>query len=229
MPTFTLAQLKTQVRQRADMQNSKFIAEDELRSFVNTSIAELYDLLVQKFGNDYFLNSTTFVLVPNTDTYSLPADFYKLIGVDLELQNGEFSTLKRFEFSERNQYTTALYRGVFGAAYLRYKVQGNNIRFVPMPTSADNIRLWYAPLPIYLVAESDSFNGYSGWEEYVIVDAAIKCLEKEESNTAALTNRKAYLIKRIEEAAGNRDAAFSPRIADTRRIEFEQGTEFRFY
>jgi len=229
MATLTLAQLKTQVRQRADMQNSQFIANDELTSFVNTSIAELYDLLVQKFGNDYFLNSTTFATVPNTDTYNLPADFYKLIGVDLELQNGEFSTLKRFEFSERNQYTTALYRGVFGAAYLRYKVQGNSIRFVPMPTSADNVRLWYAPLPTYLVLDADTFNGYSGWEEYVIVDAAIKCLEKEESNTAALTNRKAYLIKRIEEAAGNRDAAFSPRIADTRRIEFEQGTEFRFY
>jgi hypothetical protein len=84
-------------------------------------------------------------------------------------------------------------------------------------------------LPTYLTSDSDLFDGYSGWEEYVIVDAAIKCLEKEESNTAALMNRKAYLIKRIEEAAGNRDAAFSPRIADTRRIEFEQGTEFRFY
>lgn len=229
MATVTLSSLKTQVRQRADMVSSQFISDSELLSFINTSIAELYDLLVQKFGNDYFLLSTSFNLVPNTDIYALPVTFYKLIGVDLQLQNGEYSTLKRFEFSERNQYTTALYRGVFGAAYLRYKIQGNDIRFVPMPTSGDQIRIWYAPLPTYLVNDSDTFDGYSGWEEYVIVDAAIKCLEKEESNTAALMNRKAYLIKRIEEAAGNRDAAFSPRIADTRRIEFEQGTEFRFY
>lgn len=229
MATLTLAQLRTQVRQRADMVNSQFISDSELTSFVNTSIAELYDLLVQKFGNTYFLSTANISLVSGTDTYNLPTDFYKLIGVDLVLSNGEASTMKRFEFNERNQYTTALYRGNFGVAYLRYHVQGNTIRFMPIPDSSDTVKVWYAPLPVYLVADGDVFNGYSGWEEYPIVDAAIKCLEKEESSTTALMNRKAYLIKRIEEAAGNRDASFSPRITDTRRIEFEQGTEFRYY
>jgi len=37
---------------------------------------------------------------------------------------------------------------------------------------------------------------------------------------------KKNLVVRIEGAAGNRDAGFSPRITDTRRIEFEQSREF---
>jgi hypothetical protein len=57
-------------------------------------------------------------------------------------------------------------------------------------------------------------DGISGWTEYVIVDAAIKCLVKEETDPSALMATKAGLIKRIEEAAGNRDVGAAPTVAD---------------
>lgn len=227
MASFTLAQLKTLVRQRADIESSQHIKDPELTNYINGSISELYDILIQKYGNEYFLSSTSFSLVNGTSEYNLPSDFYKLIGVDLQLTpTSDYISLKRYDFQERNRYSASIIRGVYGAPLLRYHVQGSVLRFEPTPRDTNTIRLWYVPTPTSLSADASTFAGYNGWEEYVIVDAAIKCMEKEESDTSALQLRKNMLIQRIESAAGNRDANFSPKITDTRKLSFEEFTHW---
>lgn len=55
---------------------------------------------------------------------------------------------------------------------------------------------------------------YSGWLEYVIVDAAIKALVKEESDPSALMAQEQALLKRLEAMASNRDAGEPSTVAD---------------
>jgi hypothetical protein len=43
----TIAEIKQRALRRADMENSQFIASDELMQLVNEAYTELYDLLVQ--------------------------------------------------------------------------------------------------------------------------------------------------------------------------------------
>lgn len=50
--------------------------------------------------------------------------------------------------------------------------------------------------------DGDDFNG---WSEYVIIDAAIKCLVKEESDVSVLLLEKKQVMNRIEAMASNRD------------------------
>lgn len=50
--------------------------------------------------------------------------------------------------------------------------------------------------------DGDDFNG---WSEYVIIDAAIKCLIKEESDVQVLLLEKQQVLARIEAMASNRD------------------------
>ncbi len=226
MSVQTLAELQLEVRQRADMVNSSFVSDDELKGYINKSIQELYDLILQKYGNDYYVSSTTFPLVVNQEAYALPTNFLKVLGVDLELGPSDYITLKPFMFNERNRYTSTSLRGFYGASFYRYRLRGNSLIFSPVPNVTSTIRLWYVPRATTLSASSDTFDGFNGWQEYVIVDAAIKCLQKEESDVSVLIRQKQDLIVRIEEAAGNRDAGFSPRITDTRRIEFEPNIEF---
>jgi hypothetical protein len=57
-------------------------------------------------------------------------------------------------------------------------------------------------------------DGISGWEEYPVVDAAIKIMGKEESETSALMMRKEALKKRIQDIAANRDPGTAARTAD---------------
>lgn len=93
---------------------------------------------------------------------------------------------------------------------------GSNIQFIPTPAGNQIMRIWYIPRLTQLVQDTDIMDGVSGWTEYVIVDAAIKALQKEESDVSALMVQKEALIKRIEESAANRDAGQPDTISNTR-------------
>ena len=81
---------------------------------------------------------------------------------------------------------------------MRYRLSGvvqadgnykHRISFIPAPGSALTVKLLYIPhAPEFAIANiaTDKWDGFNGWEEYVVVDSAIKCLEKEESSTVAL-------------------------------------------
>lgn len=222
MLTVTLAQLRTNARNRADMANSQFASDSELNSLINSSANELWDLLVSTV-EDYGLTSSTISVVAGTDTYSLPSNFYKLRGVDLVVDgNGNAVTLKPFNFAERNAYLFTPTWNVVGLSYLRYHVVGNSIRFVPVPNQAQTVKLWYIPVLTQMSADGDTLDGVNGFEEYVVVDAARKLRVKEESDTTQLDMEKAALIARIQAMAADRDHGTAERIADvTKTMPYE--------
>jgi hypothetical protein len=224
--TMTLAQLRTAIRQRADMVNSTFISDAELNSYINQSYFELYDLLVQKYGDNYYVasplqfdcdGSSQQYALPNGTNYDGADPFYKLLGVDLQLGNQQdsFVTLKPFNFSDRNRYAVPNFQSFYGVTNLRYRLNGDNIWFTPIPASNQTIQVWYVPRLTQLTDDADTCDGISGWTEYIICDAAIKCLTKEESDPSVFMAQKQALIQRIEAAAENRDAANPATVADT--------------
>lgn len=213
MGSVTLAQLKTRIRERADMENSGFISDSELLSYINASVAELYDLMISKYGEDYFVASPYLInTISNEDTYSLPSDFYKLLGVDLQLDtSNNWVSLKRFDFSERN--IPQIWDVKF-VDFIRYRLFGGDIKFSPIPQDAQQIRIWYIPLPIQLTQDTNILNGFNGYEEYVVIDVAIKMLNKEESDSSMLMSEKAAMKLRIEQMAEGRDVGQPSKIQD---------------
>jgi hypothetical protein len=153
--------------------------------------------------------------------------FYKLIGVDLALQNASngFVTINKFNFIDRNRFvypnTASTIYGVFN---LRYRLMGGNIEFIPTPSGNQQIRLWYVPRLKQLLQDGDiTTTGISGWLQYVIVRAAKYALDKEESDTSKLDAELAFLKGRIEESANNRDAGQPDTISDVRNNGFGGG------
>ena len=138
----SLSTLRLLTRQRADMENSQFITDDEWRRMLNRSYAELYDLIVTNANSeDYFLNSSTITLVSGTQSYDLPTDFYKSRGVDLNIGSNKIP-LRRYNFSERNVgglYSTA--------SDMRYHIQGDKIIINPAPSTSNTITMFYIPTP----------------------------------------------------------------------------------
>ena len=207
------------------MEYSQFITEPEWNSMINQSYYELYDLLVQKYGNDYYVaapltipitaGSQTYAL-PNGVNYSAAPAFYKLMGVDLQLYPGQdnFLTLHPFMFSERNKFASPNFSALGGVLRPNYRLSGNNIMLIPASPSGQSIRLWYVPRLIELAADGNSADGISGWDEYIIVDAAIKALQKEESDVSVLMAQKQALIARIEAAGENRDQGAPQTVSD---------------
>lgn len=220
--TITLAELRTQSRQRADMENSNFVSDTELNSYINNSIAELHDIMAEAYGSDYFVTTDTFSVVSGTDTYALPTDFYILKGVDLQLDNQDFITVKPFNFNERNRYSELGVWDLAGVTNVRYRIIGNNIVFNPVPDRNVTIKLWYVPVATKLVADGDTLDDFNAFSEYVIVDAAIKMMQKEESDVSVLAAQKMALEKRIRDRAQIRDAGSPKSISDI----YAEGDDF---
>jgi len=215
--TVTLQSLRTQVRQRADQVNSQFITDAELNNYINESYAELYDLLVQKYSDNYYVAPPLLFQTNGQDlTYDLPEDMYKMLGLDLALSNtlDSFVTLNKFQFRDRNKYAVPNFQSFYGVTNMLYCPLGNQILFNVVPSAGQTLRLWYIPKITYLVSDNDTLDGISGWQEYIIVDAAIKCMQKEESDCSVLLLQKQGLITRIEAAAENRDAGIPAKVVD---------------
>jgi hypothetical protein len=224
--TASLGWLRTAAQQRADRVGSNFVTKDEWNSYINQSALELYDILVTEY-EDYFIgNPYQFTTDGSTNRYTLPADFYKLAGVDCGLANSNnaWVTLKKFQFAGRNRYVfpniNATYFGVFN---LQYRIVGNQLMFIPTPSAGQFVRMWYVPRLPTMLLDTDSIDTVSGWSEYIIVDAAIKALQKEESDVSVLQGQKMALIKRIEEAAMNRDEGMPDTVSDSRTQSYRWG------
>lgn len=221
--TMTRAQLRDAAKQRADMVNASFVSDAEWNSYIQQSAYELYDLLVQCYGNDYYVATPATITTDGTnDTYSLAADFYKLLGVDLQLTSGQnaYVTLKPFDFVERNRYTLPNTLGLLGVLSLQYRMRGDKLWFIPLPASGQTVRYFYIPRLTEFASDSSTLDGISGWTEYVIVDAAIKAKDKEESDVQVLMAQKQGLVQRIQSAAQNRDAGSPAKVADTQGLGF---------
>lgn len=234
----TLAQIRLQAQQRADRVNSNFLSTPEWNNNINKAMFELYDLLVTLYEDLYVATPVQFTTNGNTYLYPLPngtltfqdannlnntivaRPFYKLLGVDLQIQNTNngYVTINKFNFIDRNRFvypnTSSTIYGVFN---MRYRLMGSNIEFIPTPSGQQGIRLWYIPRLQELLLDTDTTDtGVSGWIEYVIVRAAKYALDKEESDTTRLNEELIFLKQRIEETAANRDAGQADTISNTR-------------
>lgn len=216
MATITASDLKLRTRQRADMENSEFVSDSELLFYINNSYAELYDILVSKFEDYYVKNPPyEFSITGSNYTATLPTDFYKLRGLDRSASGGsDWYTIHPFQFEQRNDNRSRfIYRALYPDA--RYRIYGNQLIIVPNDMASGNYRLWYVPKYTPLVLDSDTVDGVNGWEEYIVIDAAIKCLQKEESDVSTLMAQKQMLMQRIQNMATNRDAGAPERVTDT--------------
>jgi hypothetical protein len=197
--SYTLAQLRTLAKQESDNVGQSFISDAEWTSYIQRSYNEMYGLVVEAYGDDYYTASPgTFTTDGTNDHYptsGLPATFFKLRGVDVQISSpGQWVSLKQFEFADRNRIS------VF-----------NN----PIPMAGQNLRYWYTPLPTLPSGESDTIDGINGWEEYVIADACIKALRKEEADVSAWMAAKQQFKARLEGEAENRNSGQAHRISDT--------------
>lgn len=196
------------------MESSQFVSDSELTSYINASIAELQDIIIQTYGSEYYVESDTFMTTSGETDYELPDDFYKLLGVDVSINGQEFISIKKFNFNERNRFNDVTIWNAAGVPNIRYRLMGNNLKFSPAPDTNSTVQIWYVPLSTKLVEDDDELNDLNQYCEYVIVDAAIKMLQKEESDVSVLMAQKAALVQRITSAADNRDAGESESVSD---------------
>lgn len=243
----SLQGIRFAAQQKADRVSSNFVSLPEYTTYVGLAMNELYDLLVTVYEDYFMAPRVQFLTVANTSSASLyalpngsntfinaatqqsftPAPFYKMLGVDLGLNNANnsFVTVNKYNFIDRNKYiypNTA--STIYSAFNLQYRVMGTNIELIPSPSAGQLIQLCYIPRLPQLLQDTDITTiGFSGWLNYVITRVAKYVLDKEESDTSKLDAELIYLKSRIEETAANRDAGQPDRISNTRQGDWGGG------
>lgn len=240
MPAPRLKDLVLLARQQADQEVSKFCNDREVTVYLNNGVSSLHDLVVQKY-EDYIAKEITWdaSISPNGE-YTFEqiglTDFYKSLGLDIVIGDVRFR-LRPYMFSERNRYDVypGLYAGIgsYGSlAASQYHILGDKMRIIPRPIVAGTFSWFYVPTAFqfdWTNPEQELGFNYAfapGWEEYITVYAAIRMVRKEEGMTRLLDEELMRLKRRIEEAAGKRDAGESWAIADVRTGSFDEGYPF---
>lgn len=217
--TRTLTNLISDVRMRAGMENSTFVTDAEVTEYINQSIAEFQDLILDHEGAEFFMTSTTVTTAAGTASYSLPAAFYECHKVLVDLGGTQNYTLMPYDLDEHGEAKAGTSWGWFqGGPFPRYRIVGSNIYFSPIPTGVFTVTVWYTPAATRLSAGGDTLDGVNGWEEWVVIDSAIKCLEKEESDVTFLFNQREKLEQRIARHASRRDKGGPTKIRNISRV-----------
>jgi len=224
----SLSDIRTRARQRADMENSQFVDDDEINQYINDAYSELYDLIVSRF-EDYFIEDPVEFTITSGSSYSLPSDFYKLAGLDKASFNTDYYALRPFSFANRNNNTnTNKLRGI--NTDVQYRIVGNKLRFVPEGNAPGSYRMWYVPSFTRLTVDTDTIDesiSRNNWDDYIVITAAMKMLAKEESDISVLMMERQKIEARIEEMAQNRDIGDTERITDVTTLGYDDPYLYR--
>lgn len=197
--SYTVTLLIARVRYAADIVSVTTRHPDaDLIIYLDQSYSWLYNRLASVLG--YYESTQSITSVAGTATYAVDATYYKTIGVDYKLNSDTWVPLKKIHASERNDYP------VTGPRALAYRIVGSNVTLYPAPDAASQTyRHLYVPMPAKLTTGSDTVDGIAGWEEAVVLHAAIKVLRRDGLDTKDLERDLARELQRMDEEAASRD------------------------
>lgn len=169
----TVATTIANIRSEADIEEpeaSSIVTDAQLLVWLNKGYRRLVDILADEVGLEYF--GTTASVGPSS--WSVPADFYRPIGIDILGSDGTLQSAKPWNFAERN------YNDLWTGITPKFRVIKGVIVWRPAasaPTAA--VTLWYVPLPADL-ASNGSFDAFNGWDDFVIKYVVLEVKRKQE-------------------------------------------------
>lgn len=203
---FTLGELVTRCKQRADMENSDLISDAEWKGLISTAFAALHGLIALP-GMRYYESQTEILgsaFVDNDDQTAdvpLPEDHLSTVGVDYK-RDGDWYALPEMMAQERNIGEQSFFGDNFFWALV-----GCSLRITPKPKDSQEFRHIYIPQPVSLSSAVDTFvvdvvtpEG----EEYVVWHVVVNALSKEQSDIRNALGARAAMKEAVERWVINR-------------------------
>jgi hypothetical protein len=205
MPTFRWDrdEIETRILERADMVGSSFVSAAELTRLADVSFTEFYlkyvsqfeDLCVVMAGEADDTDATTTL-------FSLPGALIKLKGI--RHTTGEF-LIPVNNVMEIDAFTQDNYRGrpthYWMAGVTTPTGTPARALLLPNPDGVYNLTVYYVPNLTLDSVEGDSsfaLNLAYGCDEYVVLTAAMKLKDKEESDCSVIMAERKMLWESIE-------------------------------
>lgn len=196
-PTATLASIILEARQRADAvtpsPTNDFTTDTELLTYANKAYRQLLDLIISCGDSAIELLVTSTTL---TTPYTLPADFYRLAGIDVpnDTATGTWLALKPFQWRQRNDFTDT--------SRPRYRLVNGLLKFSPSTAAPSSVRLWYVPYATDLSAVG-SVTSYNGWDDYLVGSVAAAICVKEDRDPSPHLGLVQQAAARVQAMCGD--------------------------
>lgn len=183
----TLLQLRTDIANQCDF------VEGSATRYTPALLTRLVNQSIQRFrervsveGMTHFLVSTSGTLAGQTspfafevlDLSAVTPSVVRTYGLDVTIQ-GIVRTLPYRPFTERNDYSD---QGAgIPVAWSQYQTR----TLAVMPSrGGDPYTVWYLPVLDDLVNDSDTFDGVSGWENWVVWDVVCQLAARDQYDVA---------------------------------------------
>lgn len=181
--TVTRLALRNRIRQAADVENNDHVTDDEINDLINVHYPSYWDLLVDAGPPDLVSKSFSFTTTAGTRSYAISTvasdgDFYKLKGLFQVLNDGSRVPLRQYTDTQQWAWT-------------------------PVSVSGLNIFGLYYPCCPTLTADTDTIEGYNGFEEYLVQKVAIAILKKRKEAYQPFLESMMYEESRIRRNAAN--------------------------
>jgi hypothetical protein len=213
--TRTLAEMRAEVRQRADIENSEHVSDTEINRYLNQSWARLWNKVTQ-LDPVTFMDMQHVVTSAGVQEYEL-FPFWRIADAGVLRMNASFREAVRMNRMRPEEM--ALFANEDGGPPRVYRVYASDgsdqLQVFPAPDGVYQIRVHFIPPPQQLLEDTQSFDGRAGWEEYVVLDATIKCLLKEESDASAHASEREALWVDIMAAVRTPDISSPDVVQDT--------------
>jgi len=145
----TTEQLIAQAQEAADLTNvADYVTPAQWLAWLNDGKNELHRFVTNKFKATYY-RTYDFVLAAGESQITLPSNFWRLKGLDIDADTPRRREVRPFNFAERNRYRQNSLRDLTTFANDRfYSLVGSSILKIQAQEQASgSYRLYYTPKP----------------------------------------------------------------------------------
>jgi hypothetical protein len=183
--TATLEVLRTDIENQADFVGATQRYTDAVTTrWINQSIQRFRERISLEGSTHYLVSVTKSLTSGATSPYpfqvlDLSAESPSLVrtfGVDITLPGGIIRTLSHTPFTERCSYGGPSVTGI-PVAWAHY--QTRKIAILPPPNQTLTAVVWYLPVVTDLSADGDTFDGVSGWEDFIVWDVVVRHMTRD--------------------------------------------------
>jgi hypothetical protein len=147
--SFTTEQLIALAKEAADLTNvADYVTDTTWLPWINAAVTELHRFVTNKFKATYY-RTYDFTLAQGASQITLPSNFWRLKGLDINPDKPTRRTVRPFNFQERNSLKANVLRDVDPLIYAPdrfYNVIGSSLlKLQPQEQAAGSYRLYYVP------------------------------------------------------------------------------------
>ena len=188
----SLSDLRTGSRVLCDFPGDDAISDTQFNTWINEGARELH-LLVSTAEDTFF--STVDFTISSGNTYSIPTNFMRIKGLDIDPDTSSARNVSRYNFGERNSKSSD------GNRQDRfYRVMGRTLYIEPSDNALGDYRLYYVPAPTTLTASVDLDVALEPYHEYIMVVTAIKALIFDKLDPSLLLERRNTMRQDISDS-----------------------------